>query len=84
VGAAIAVIPGLPLIRVLLATQVINGLLLPIILFAILKLVNDRELMGAYVNGLLYNIGAWLTVIIVTCLSLLFILVTLFPNLSGA
>ena len=46
VGAAIAVIPGLPLIRVLLVTQVINGLLLPIILFAILKLVNDRELMG--------------------------------------
>lgn len=81
VGAAIAVIPGLPLIRVLLVTQVINGLLLPIILFAILKLVNDRELMGTHVNGVLYNIGAWLTAIIVTLLSLLFILVTLFPNL---
>ncbi|MDQ1707061.1 MAG: hypothetical protein QOJ88_272 [Pyrinomonadaceae bacterium] len=82
VGAAIAVIPGLPLIRVLLVTQVINGLLLPIILFAILKLVNTRELMGAYVNGLIYNIGAWLTAIVVTCLSLLFILVTLFPGLA--
>lgn len=81
VGAAIAVIPGLPLIRVLLVTQVINGLLLPIILFAVLKLVNDRELMGTHVNGVLYNIGAWLTAIIVTLLSLLFILVTLFPNL---
>jgi Mn2+/Fe2+ NRAMP family transporter len=84
VGAAIAVIPGLPLIRVLLVTQVINGLLLPVILFSILKLVNDRELMGTYVNGLVYNIGAWLTAIIVTILSLLFILVTLFPNLSRA
>jgi NRAMP (natural resistance-associated macrophage protein)-like metal ion transporter len=81
VGAAIAVIPGLPLIRVLLVTQVINGLLLPIILFAILKLVNDRELMGAHVNGLLYNIGAWLTAAVVTSLSLLLILATLFPNL---
>lgn len=81
VGAAIAVIPGLPLIRVLLVTQVINGLLLPIILFAILKLVNDRDLMGTHVNGLLYNIGAWLTAIIVTLLSLLLILATLFPNL---
>jgi NRAMP (natural resistance-associated macrophage protein)-like metal ion transporter len=81
VGAAIAVIPGLPLIRVLLVTQVINGLLLPIILFAILKLVNDRELMGAHVNGLLYNIGAWLTAFVVTFLSLLLILATLFPNL---
>ena len=81
VGAAIAVIPGLPLIRVLLVTQVINGLLLPIILFATLKLVNDRELMGAHVNGRLYNMGAWLTAVAVTSLSLLLILATLFPNL---
>jgi len=81
VGAAIAVIPGLPLIRVLLVTQVINGLLLPIILFAVLKLVNDRELMGEFVNGVLYNIGAWLTAVIVTLLSLLLIVATLFPDL---
>jgi len=81
VGAAIAVIPGLPLIRVLLVTQVINGLLLPIILFAVIKLVNDRELMGTYVNGLLYNVGAILTAVVVTLLSLLFILVALFPKL---
>jgi Mn2+/Fe2+ NRAMP family transporter len=37
--------------------------------------------MGAYVNGPLYNLGAWATAIIVTALSLLYILVTLFPNL---
>jgi len=80
VGAAIAVIPHLPLIRVLLVTQVINGLLLPIILFAVMRLVNDRELMGAYVNGRMYNLGAWLTVIIVTALSLLLILATVFPG----
>jgi Mn2+/Fe2+ NRAMP family transporter len=81
VGAAIAVIPNLPLIRVLLVTQVINGLLLPIILFAILRLVNNRDLMGTHVNGPLYNIGAWATTIIVTALSVLYILVALFPNL---
>lgn len=81
VGAAIAVIPGLPLIRVLLVTQVINGLLLPIVLFSILKLVNDRELMGDHVNGSIYNAAAWVTAIIVTALSALFILVTLVPSL---
>ena len=74
-------IPNLPLIRVLLVTQVINGLLLPIILFAILRLVNNRELMGSYVNGPLYNIAAWATAIVVTFLSLLLMVVTLFPNL---
>ena len=82
-GAAIAVIPGLPLIRVLLVTQVINGLLLPIVLFAILRLVNNREVMGAHVNGPLYNAAAWLTAIVVTLLSLLFILMTIFPGLVG-
>lgn len=81
VGAAIAVLPDLPLIQVLLVTQVINGLLLPVILFAILRLVNDKEIMGAHVNGPLYNLAAWLTAIVVTALSLLLILVTIFPNL---
>ena len=81
VGAAIAMVPNLPLFRVLLVTQVVNGLLLPIVLFAVLRLVNDRELMGRHVNGPIYNIAAWLTAIVVTALSLLFIITTLFPNL---
>jgi Mn2+/Fe2+ NRAMP family transporter len=83
VGAAIAIVPNLPLIRVLLVTQVINGLLLPVVLFAVLKLVNNREVMGRHVNGPLYNIAAWLTAILVTILSLLFILITLFPSAFG-
>ena len=73
VGAAIAIVPNLPLFHVLLVTQVINGLLLPVVLFAVLSLVNDREVMGRHVNGPLYNIAAWLTAIVVTVLSLLFI-----------
>jgi Mn2+/Fe2+ NRAMP family transporter len=83
VGAAIAVIPNLPLIRVLLVTQVINGLLLPVVLFAVLRLVNDREVMGAYVNGPLYNIAAWVTAIAVTLLSLTYLVTTIFPGFVG-
>jgi Mn2+/Fe2+ NRAMP family transporter len=45
--------------------------------------VNDREVMGRYVNGPLYNIAAWLTAILVTILSLLFILISLFPAMFG-
>ena len=80
-GALIGMMPGLPLIRVLLVTQVINGVLLPVILFAVLRLVNDRELMGEYVNGLVYNLAAWATAIIVSALSLLMIVTSVFPNL---
>ena len=81
VGAAIAIIPDLPLIRVLLVTQVINGLLLPVILIAVLRLVNSRDVMGTHVNGWIYNMAAWLTTIIVTLLSILYIVTTLFPGL---
>ena len=77
-GALVAMMPGLPIIRVLLLTQVINGVLLPIILFAILRLVNDRELMGSYVNGRLYNVVAWATALIVSASSLLLIGVAIF------
>ncbi|MEK6333415.1 MAG: Nramp family divalent metal transporter [Acidobacteriota bacterium] len=80
-GASIAMMPGLPLIQVLLVTQVINGILLPVVLIAILRLVNNRELMGAHVNGPLLNIAAWATTIVVSALSLLLILTTIFPRL---
>jgi Mn2+/Fe2+ NRAMP family transporter len=82
-GAVVAMIPGLPLIKVLLVTQVINGLLLPVILITIQRLVNDREVMGPYVNGPIYNFAAWLITIIVSALSLLFLTVTLFPSIIG-
>lgn len=80
-GALIAMMPGLPLIRVLLVTQVINGVLLPVVLIAILRLVNNRELMGSHVNGPLLNITAWLTTIVVSALSFLLIIATVFPGL---
>ena len=80
-GALIAMMPGLPLIQVLLVTQVINGVLLPVVLIAVLRLVNNRELMGVHVNGPLMNIAAWLTTIVVSLLSLLLIIATIFPGL---
>jgi Mn2+/Fe2+ NRAMP family transporter len=80
-GATVAMMPGLSLINVLIVTQVINGVLLPVVLIVVLKLVNNRELMGTHVNGPIYNIAAWLTTIIVSALSILVIVSTLFPNL---
>jgi len=79
-GATVAMMPGLSLIQVLLVTQVINGVLLPVILIVVLKLVNNRELMGDHVNGPIYNIAAWATTIIVSALSLMVIISTLFPK----
>jgi Mn2+/Fe2+ NRAMP family transporter len=78
VGAAVALLPGLPLITVLVGVYVLNGLLLPIELFAILKLVNDRELMGSHVNRPGYNLLAWSIAVGVSLLSLVLIGMTVF------
>ncbi|MGB8507786.1 MAG: divalent metal cation transporter, partial [Pyrinomonadaceae bacterium] len=81
VGGLVAITPGLPLFDVLLFTQVINGLLLPVLLVTILRLVNNPDLMGDRRNGRVYNVASWLTVAVVSTLSLLFIATKLFPNL---
>jgi Mn2+/Fe2+ NRAMP family transporter len=72
-GVVVALIPGLPLIQVLLVVQVIDCLLLPFILFSILRLVNSRRLMGTMVNGPVYNVIARATAVVVTLLSLAYV-----------
>lgn len=69
VGAVVAMLPGFAPLQILLVTQVINGLLLPILLVAIILLVNKREIMDKHVNSFAYNVFAVLTVIIVSILS---------------
>ena len=72
-GAAVVLIPNFPLIRFSILSQVLNGVLLPIILVFMLNLINKHELMGKYTNSRLFNVIAWLTATIVTVLSLIWI-----------
>jgi len=50
-------------------SQVVNGIAVPPVLIFMLLLVNNRELMGEFVNSRLYNGIAWLTAVIMTVLS---------------
>jgi NRAMP (natural resistance-associated macrophage protein)-like metal ion transporter len=59
VPALVAVIPHLPLVKVMLLSQDVNGILLPIILIYVLKIINDPHVMGDHVNGRVYNAVAW-------------------------
>ncbi len=72
-GGIIAMIPGIPQIRLLIFTQMVNGLLLPIILVAIVKLANNKEIMGEHTNSRAFNILAILIAAVVSALSLLLI-----------
>ena len=71
VGAAVVLIPNFPLIQVIIGSQVLNGILLPVILIFMLRLINRHELMGEYTNSRWFNIVAWVTAIIVIVLSLM-------------
>jgi NRAMP (natural resistance-associated macrophage protein)-like metal ion transporter len=72
-GAAIVLIPNFPLVKFIILSQVLNGILLPVILFFMLSLINRYELMGKYTNSHWFNIVAWATAIIVTVLSLILV-----------
>lgn len=82
IGAFVAMIPGIPQIKLLLFTQCINGLLLPIVLTSIVKLANNSEIMGEHKNTLVFNIFAWSITVIVSTLSLLLIGNTIADMLS--
>jgi NRAMP (natural resistance-associated macrophage protein)-like metal ion transporter len=69
-GAGIILLPNVPLISIMYYSQVINGLLLPFILIFMLLLINDKLIMGDYVNGSLMNGVSWATVIVLVVLSL--------------
>lgn len=73
VGSFAAMIPGIPQINLLLITQCVNGLLLPVILVAIVKLASDEEIMGEHKNAMWFNVLAWTIAAAVSALSLLLI-----------
>jgi Mn2+/Fe2+ NRAMP family transporter len=70
IAAAFVLIPGLPLFEVIVTTQFLNGLLLPIVLIFVLRLVNDRELMGEHTNNLLFNVLSYGTTAILVLLTI--------------
>jgi Mn2+/Fe2+ NRAMP family transporter len=70
VGAGFVLIPKFPLIRMILMSQVINGVLLPIVLIFMALLVNKRDLMKNWVNSRLYNFVVWVTVVVMIGMTL--------------
>ncbi len=69
-GAGVILFPNLPLVKISILSQVVNGVAVPPVLIFMLLLVNKKELMGEYVNSRVYNWTAWATTIIMTVLSL--------------
>lgn len=83
-GGALVLYPRAPLVLIMYFSQVANGVLLPFVLLFMLKLINDRELMGEHVNSRAFNGIAWTTTVVMIVLTVLLVAVTLFPGLPEA
>jgi NRAMP (natural resistance-associated macrophage protein)-like metal ion transporter len=73
-GALTILVPGVPLISLILVSQVINGLILSVTLLCMLVLVNDGRVMGTYRNGPIANAIGGATLVLTVGLALLFVL----------
>ena len=69
-GAGVILLPNIPLVKISILSQVVNGVVLPFVLVFMLLLVNKKELMGEYVSSPLYNVIAWATTVIMVGLTL--------------
>ncbi|MFI5110906.1 MAG: Nramp family divalent metal transporter [Terriglobales bacterium] len=78
-GAGILLIPNFPYVKVILFSQVLNGIALPFVLVFMVLLINKRELMGNYVNSRFFNVVAWATTAVLIILTLAWFFTLLKP-----
>ena len=69
VSALVILIPGAPLVFLMILASVINGILLPFVLIYALSLVNNTKIMGEYINPKSYNYISWGTIAVIICLT---------------
>jgi Mn2+/Fe2+ NRAMP family transporter len=77
ISAGLAMIPGIPFTSTLLVIQIIDGVVLPVVVLSLLRLTNDRDLMGGRTNGVVFNAIGVVTAVVVSALSLLLIAIEL-------
>jgi Mn2+/Fe2+ NRAMP family transporter len=80
VGGGLILIPGAPLLRILVLSQVANGIWLPVVLIFMIKLINRRDLMGEKVNSRTFNAVAWFTAVAMIVLTLVLIYAGMFRS----
>ncbi|MDA8413982.1 MAG: Nramp family divalent metal transporter [Desulfobacteraceae bacterium] len=82
ISAGLILIPNAPLMSIMFISQVVNGAVLPFVLIFMLKLINDKSLMGDYTNGPAFNIISWLTVVIMIILTVVMTIDMAVPGLT--
>jgi NRAMP (natural resistance-associated macrophage protein)-like metal ion transporter len=73
IGAGAVLWPRFPLVTMMLWSQTLNGMLLPVILIFMILLVNKTDLMGKWVNPRWFNLVAWVSVVFIIGLTLAYV-----------
>ncbi len=79
-SALFIMIPGLPLFPIMWLSQVLNAILMPVLLVLALKLVNDQQIMGQWINSRLQNVLAWGLTVVITLITLILFVSPLLPS----
>jgi Mn2+/Fe2+ NRAMP family transporter len=76
-------LPVKSLVQVMMISQTFNGVLLPVILIAMLRLINDKRQMGRFTNGRVFNALSWVIVAALIALTFILVVTSVFPNFLG-
>jgi NRAMP (natural resistance-associated macrophage protein)-like metal ion transporter len=82
ISAGLILIPNAPLMSIMFISQVVNGAVLPFVLIFMIKLINDKNLMGSYTNKPTFNTIAWLTVVTMIALTIVMTIDIAVPGLT--
>jgi Mn2+/Fe2+ NRAMP family transporter len=74
IGVGIILLPNAPLIQITIWSQVLNAMLLPVVIVSMILMVNDRKIMGKYVNNGFQNAVGWATTVILVILTALLVI----------
>ncbi|MGQ9571019.1 MAG: Nramp family divalent metal transporter [Thermodesulfovibrionales bacterium] len=80
IPAFLVLIPDVPLVILMVLASFLNGILLPIVLVYAISLVNNKNIMGDYINSKGYNYISWGTVIVLIALTLFILMTTIMPR----
>lgn len=82
VSSLLVLIPGAPLVLLMILSSVLNGILLPFVLIFALALINNEKIMGEFINSRGYNYISWATVVVLITLTVILLVMTVVPKLT--
>lgn len=83
IGAGVVLLPNFPLVKMILFSQVLNGILLPFVLIYMIRLINNKALMKEWTASRSYNVVAWVSVVVMIVLTVVLVVLSAKELMGG-